>query len=145
MPALRSLLPLVAVTLLVLLAAARDEKELLRFKFTNVAREAGLTATTIYGGRDTNQYLLETTGTGVAVIDYDSARLLPRIIDIANGALQFSIIGGDEDVLKWPDYPDESRFKRFLRGYDEVMLLSQAEIRAIPPLMPRSIFMRTKV
>jgi Ser/Thr protein kinase RdoA (MazF antagonist) len=75
----------------------------------------------------------------VAVIDYDSARLLPRIIDIANGALQFSIIGGDEDVLKWPDYPDESRFKRFLRGYDEVMLLSQAEIRAVPPLMMEAL------
>lgn len=71
----------------------------------------------------------------VAVIDYDSARLLPRIIDIANGALQFSIIGGDDDVSKWPDYLDESRFKRFLRGYDEVMLLSQAEIRTIPLLM----------
>jgi len=71
----------------------------------------------------------------VAVIDYDSARLLPRIIDVANGALQFSIIGGDDDVSKWPDYLDESRFKRFLRGYDEVMLISQAEIRAIPFLM----------
>src|SRR4029077_8112698 len=52
-----------------------------------------------------------------------------------NGALQFSIIGGDEDFSKWPDYVDESRFKRFLRGYAEVMLLSQAEIRAIPWLM----------
>jgi len=71
----------------------------------------------------------------VAVIDYDSARLLPRIIDTANGALQFSIIGGDEDVTKWPDYPDESRFKRFLRGYDEVMLLSDAEIKTMPWLM----------
>jgi homoserine kinase type II len=71
----------------------------------------------------------------VAVIDYDSARLLPRIIDIANGALQFSILGGDGDVSKWPEYPDESRFKRFLRGYDEVMLLSQAEIASIPWLM----------
>jgi Ser/Thr protein kinase RdoA (MazF antagonist) len=71
----------------------------------------------------------------VAVIDYDSARLLPRIIDVANGALQFSIIGGDDDISKWPDYLDESRFKRFLRGYDEVMLLSQAEIRTIPLLM----------
>jgi homoserine kinase type II len=71
----------------------------------------------------------------VAVIDYDSARLLPRVIDIANGALQFSILGGDEDVSKWPEYLDESRFKRFLRGYDEVMLLSQAEIRAMPGLM----------
>jgi Ser/Thr protein kinase RdoA (MazF antagonist) len=71
----------------------------------------------------------------VAVIDYDSARLLPRIIDVANGALQFSIIGGDDDVAKWPDYLDESRFKRFLRGYDEVLLLSQGEVRAIPWLM----------
>jgi Ser/Thr protein kinase RdoA (MazF antagonist) len=71
----------------------------------------------------------------VAVIDYDSARLLARIIDIANGCLQFSILGGDEDVAKWPEYIDESRFKRFLRGYDEVMLLSQAEIRSIPWLM----------
>ena len=71
----------------------------------------------------------------VAVIDYDSARLLPRIIDTANGLLQFSIIGGDEDVSKWPDYVDESRFKRFGRGYDQVLLLTQAEIRVVPHLM----------
>ncbi len=75
----------------------------------------------------------------VAVIDYDAARLLPRIVDIANGALQFSILGGDEDVSKWPDYIDESRFKRFLRGYDEVMLLSQAEIQTIPWLMVEAL------
>ena len=75
----------------------------------------------------------------VAVLDYDSGRLLPRIIDIANGALQFSIIGGDEDVSKWPEYIDETRFKRFLRGYDEVMLLSQAEIRTLPPLMVEAL------
>lgn len=71
----------------------------------------------------------------VAVIDYDSSRLLPRVIDIANGALQFSIIGGDEDVSKWPEYLDETRYRRFLRGYDEVMLLSEAEIRSMPWLM----------
>jgi homoserine kinase type II len=75
----------------------------------------------------------------VAVIDYDSARQLPRIIDIANGALQFSIIGGDEDLAKWPDYLDESRFKRFIRGYDEVALLSEAEVRAIPWLMAEAL------
>jgi Ser/Thr protein kinase RdoA (MazF antagonist) len=75
----------------------------------------------------------------VAVIDYDAARLLPRIVDIANGALQFSILGGDDDVSKWPEYIDESRFKRFLRGYDEVMLLSQAEIRTIPWLMAEAL------
>ncbi len=75
----------------------------------------------------------------VAVIDYDSARLLPRIIDTANGALQFSIIGGDDDVSKWPEYTDEARFKRYLRGYDEVMLLSQAEIHTIPWLMVEAL------
>ena len=75
----------------------------------------------------------------VAVIDYDSARYLQRVVDIANGALQFSIIGGDEDVSKWPEYLDESRFKRFLRGYDEVMLLSEAEIKTIPWLMVEAL------
>ena len=71
----------------------------------------------------------------VAVIDYDSARLLPRIVDAANGGLQFSILGGDEDVSKWPEYLDESRFKRFFRGYDEVMLMSEAELKTVPWLM----------
>ena len=36
----------------------------------------------------------------VAVIDYDAARLLARVLDVANGALQFSILGGDEDALQ---------------------------------------------
>ena len=71
----------------------------------------------------------------VAVIDYDSARALPRIIDSANGALQFSILGGSESLETWPDYLDETRFKRFLRGYDEVVLLSRGEVRAVPWLM----------
>jgi homoserine kinase type II len=75
----------------------------------------------------------------VAVIDYDSARLLPRVIDTANGLLQFSIIGGDDDVSKWPDYLDEARFQRFGRGYDQVMLLSQAEIKTVPYLMMEAL------
>jgi homoserine kinase type II len=71
----------------------------------------------------------------VAVIDYDSARMLPRVIDAANGALQFSILGGDDDVARWPDHLDETRFKRFCRGYDTVDLLSRAELDAFPHLM----------
>jgi len=73
----------------------------------------------------------------VAVIDYDSARIQQRILDVANGALQFSIIGGGDDPQQWPDYIDESRFKRFLRGYDSVpnCMLSKAELRVIPWLM----------
>lgn len=73
----------------------------------------------------------------VAVIDYDAARLQQRVIDTSNGALQFSILGGGEDPNAWPDYLDESRFKRFVRGYDSVpdALLSRAELRVMPALM----------
>jgi enediyne biosynthesis protein E4 len=44
----------------------------LGFSFSNTAREAGLTAVTVYGGKDTNKYLLETTGCGVAALDFDA-------------------------------------------------------------------------
>ncbi|MCP9495756.1 MAG: CRTAC1 family protein [Pyrinomonadaceae bacterium MAG19_C2-C3] len=39
--------------------------------YTNVARAAGITVQTIYGGEDKNKYLLETTGSGAAFLDYD--------------------------------------------------------------------------
>jgi hypothetical protein len=41
-------------------------------KFTNVARMAGITHKTIYGDERKNKYLLETTGCGVAWLDYDN-------------------------------------------------------------------------
>jgi Ser/Thr protein kinase RdoA (MazF antagonist) len=71
----------------------------------------------------------------VAVIDYDAARLQQRVIDLANGVLQFSILGGTDDPATWPDYVDESRFKRFVRGYDEVDVISIAELQVVPGLM----------
>jgi len=74
-------------------------------------------------------------GNIVAVIDYDAARLQQRVIDLANGALQFSILGGADDPAKWPAYLDRSRFKRFLRGYDSVNVVSVAELKAVPLLM----------
>jgi hypothetical protein len=43
----------------------------LGFSFSNVAQRAGLSAGTVYGGQDANTYLIETTGTGVAALDYD--------------------------------------------------------------------------
>ena len=39
---------------------------------TNIARQAGLTEKTIYGDEKKNRYLLETTGCGVAFIDFDN-------------------------------------------------------------------------
>ena len=53
------------------LAAPGDPKAPLGFAFQEVGAEAGLQAVTVFGGRQKNKYLLETTGTGVAWIDYD--------------------------------------------------------------------------
>lgn len=39
--------------------------------FTDIAAQAGLTMTNVFGGIDTKKYIIETTGTGVAVLDYD--------------------------------------------------------------------------
>jgi enediyne biosynthesis protein E4 len=40
--------------------------------FTDDAGKAGLTMTTVFGGKDTKKYIIETTGTGVAILDYDN-------------------------------------------------------------------------
>ena len=50
-------------------AGASDE---LGVTFPDVARQAGLNAKTVFGGEHKNKYLLETTGCGVALYDYDN-------------------------------------------------------------------------
>jgi hypothetical protein len=40
--------------------------------FTDIAKKAGLTAPVVFGGVDTKRYIIETTGTGVAIFDYDN-------------------------------------------------------------------------
>ena len=71
----------------------------------------------------------------VAVIDYDAARLQQRVIDLANGALQFSILGGGEHPTQWPEEVDEDRFRSFMQGYDKINVISKLELRALPYLM----------
>jgi homoserine kinase type II len=71
----------------------------------------------------------------VAVIDYDAARVQERVIDLANGALQFSIIGGTDSPVNWPANVDPTRFARFMRGYDSVNVVAKREMQAIPHLM----------
>jgi enediyne biosynthesis protein E4 len=41
-------------------------------RFTDMAEKAGLTAPNVFGGVDTKKYIIETTGTGVAIFDYDN-------------------------------------------------------------------------
>jgi hypothetical protein len=40
--------------------------------FADIAEKAGLTAQNIFGGVDTKKYIIETTGNGVAIFDYDN-------------------------------------------------------------------------
>lgn len=41
-------------------------------EFVNVAAQAGITTQTVFGGELKNKYLLETTGSGAAFLDYDN-------------------------------------------------------------------------
>jgi hypothetical protein len=43
-----------------------------KIRFVDIARQAGLTANLVYGGQKTKKYILESTGSGVAFIDYDN-------------------------------------------------------------------------
>src|SRR5579862_4997695 len=51
-------------------AAKNDPKPLAHF--TDIAKKAGLADPVIFGGVNTKKYILETTGTGVAIFDYDN-------------------------------------------------------------------------
>ncbi len=74
-------------------------------------------------------------GRVASVIDYDSLHMLPTVTDLANGALQFSIIGGQMDPLQWPSELDEDRLRRFMLGYDPEGALPLEHIRLLPALM----------
>jgi hypothetical protein len=41
-------------------------------QFVDVAEKSGLAMNNVFGGRDTKKYIIETTGTGVAIFDYDN-------------------------------------------------------------------------
>lgn len=55
--------------------------------FVNAAREAGLTATFPNGGDKSKEYILETTGSGVAVFDYDNDGSQDALILSGEGGL----------------------------------------------------------
>jgi Ser/Thr protein kinase RdoA (MazF antagonist) len=77
----------------------------------------------------------------VAVIDYDSARLMPRVIDVGNGALQFSVQRTNDDIDRWPAEADEKRYRAFFEGYASATggPLTRAERQAVPWLMIQAL------
>lgn len=80
-------------------------------------------------------------GNVVAVFDYDTVQLQPRMNDIANGALQFSLMRSPGDPAGWPESPDEARLRMFIQGYDSVSrsLVSKAELAGLPWLMVEAL------
>ncbi len=53
--------------------------------FRDIAADAGLTAQNVSGGQDAKKYILETTGSGVALLDFDNDGLMD--VYIANGTI----------------------------------------------------------
>lgn len=107
-------------------------------------------------------------GKVAAAFDYDTVRLQPRAIDLANGLLQFSITRGHaaapgpvgplgppgpgapapvEDPGRWPDHADAARFRAFFQGYDSTKecVVSRAEAEAIPWLMIEALIVESVV
>jgi len=78
--------------------------------------------------------ILYKRGEVLAVVDYDCAKPGKPTCDIANGALQFSIIAsGTPD--SWPDHLDLLRIREFLSGYEEHSPIDESRMELLPHLM----------
>ncbi len=74
----------------------------------------------------------------VAILDFDSIRHEPRVLDVANGMLQFTMqIGSADDIDRWPDALDLFQLESMRRGYDAGTFepLEPQEIAMLPWLM----------
>ena len=78
--------------------------------FINVARQAGLTTLIPNGGRASKQFIIETTGSGVAFIDYDNDGLAD--IFIASGPGSLSRMYHNEGGGKFRDVSEALGFTR---------------------------------
>jgi Ser/Thr protein kinase RdoA (MazF antagonist) len=82
------------------------------------------------------------------VLDFDSARLEPRVIDVANAILQFSMpMTSPDDPAKWPDDLDLEVIRCMLGGYDEASgkPLTSHERTSLPWLMIEALIIESVV
>ena len=61
-------------------ANIRTSLPLIKVDFRDIAEEAGLTALNVTGDRENKKYILETTGNGVAIFDFDNDGLMDILI-----------------------------------------------------------------
>jgi enediyne biosynthesis protein E4 len=78
-------------------------------QFRDIATAAGLTAQNVYGGLDRKDFILETTGNGVAIFDYDGDGR--NDIFIANGTRLDGTVTGPEALPQLYRNEGGGRFK----------------------------------
>jgi len=71
----------------------------------------------------------------IAVLDFDSIKFAPTVTDLANGMLQFSIVGDRPNPADWPAYLDQAKLIQFLNGYREVIELEKNQLNSLLDLM----------
>ena len=92
--------------------------------------------------------MLYKDGEIIAVIDFDSLRVSPRVSDIANGALQFSMRMGDvENVDSWPDSFRGHTIQSLVQSYDQFtkLPLMASERSIIPFLMIEALIVESVI
>jgi Ser/Thr protein kinase RdoA (MazF antagonist) len=75
----------------------------------------------------------------IALVDFDSVKLAPPVTDLANGMLQFSIVGDRPNPADWPDYLDQAKLVQFLNGYREIIELDENKLGSLVSLMIETI------
>lgn len=89
--------------------------------------------------------LIFRNGALAAVLDHESAGLAPAMLDIANGALQFSLQAAGSDVRQWPTPPDTQRLAAFMQGVHKgraiigVPGIAPNALQALPWLMAQAL------
>jgi homoserine kinase type II len=75
----------------------------------------------------------------IALVDFDSVKLAPPVTDLANGMLQFSIVGDRPNPADWPDYLDQAKLVQFLNGYREIIEPDKSKLDSLISLMIETI------
>jgi Ser/Thr protein kinase RdoA (MazF antagonist) len=71
----------------------------------------------------------------IALLDFDSVKIASPVTDLANGMLQFSIVGNRPNPADWPDYLDQAKLIQFLNGYRKVIELDENQLNSLLDLM----------
>ena len=90
--------------------------------------------------------LLAHGGRLTAVLDFDAARLEPRITDVANACLQFAVDRPNEDPRHWPGVLAYERIRAVVAGYERVAgPMTAVDRAALPWLMIEALVIESVV